>query len=88
MNKNLAIWNFNSIFMNICMQKDYNHITCSVDNHHAEIDIYDGFHSPRLQNLKKEIMAGCTDGTSFEFRHFEKDEESESFSVLEITWEF
>lgn len=88
MEKKLSIMNCNSIFMNLCIQDDIDHITCQVSNTHAIIDIYEEYHSPKLQNIKKAVMPGCMDGTAFEFKHFEKEDEAESFSVLEIEWIF
>lgn len=88
MEKILAIMNCNCIFMNLSIQDDITHITCYVGETYAKIDIYEEFHSPKLQKIKKSVLPGCMDGTSFEFRHFEKDDVTESFSVLEIEWRF
>lgn len=88
MEKNLAIMNCNSIFENLSIQDDITHITCKVCETKATIDIYEEYHSPKLQNIKKSVLPGCMDGTSFEFIHFEKDDVTESFSVLEIEWSF
>lgn len=83
-----AIMNCNSIFMILSLQDDINHITCKVGETSARIDIYEGYHSRNLYKIKRAIMPGCMDGTIFKFRHYEKDDEAEAFSVLIIEWNF
>ena len=88
MEKKLAIMNCNCIFMNLCMQDNYRHIVFEVGKYQAQIRVFAGYHAPILQKIKKAVLAGCLAGVGVEIQHYAEKEDSEAYSVLEISWAY
>lgn len=88
MERNFSISNALSVYNVLCMSNEYDHVNMTVGESFASISIFAEYHAPKLQNIKKLLRPACTWNCSFEFKHFEKDECSDCFSILRLTWEF
>ena len=86
--RNYSISNALSVYNVICMSNKFDHYHMSVGQYSAMISVYGKYHSPKLQNLKKELIPACTENCGFEMQHFEEDDTTRAYSILEMTWEW
>ena len=88
MNRNYSISNALSVYNVICMSDQFDHYHMRVGQNNAMISVYGNYQDPELRNLKKELIPACTENCGFEIKHFEEDDTTRAFSILEMTWEW